>query len=114
MFDEDRIYTDYTSMAYKESIRQDGIDAVVIATPNYLHFPVAKEFIKKVNPDSVIWQNVETEYWTTYLRKLVLEHAEQTGSFVSKTPLSTSTTDFSFDHDGDNNTNQLSVNSFSG
>jgi len=47
MLEEDRIYTDYTSMANKEARRQDGIDAVVIATPNNLHFPVAKEFIKK-------------------------------------------------------------------
>ena len=44
----------------------------------------SKEFEKKVNPDSVIWQNVETEYWVKFLRNLVLEHSKETGSLVSK------------------------------
>ena len=44
----------------------------------------SKEFEKKVNPDSVIWQNVETEYWINFLRKLVLEHSIETGSELSK------------------------------
>ena len=33
---------------------------------------------------SVIWQNVETEYWIIFLKKLVLEHSEETGSLISK------------------------------
>ena len=44
----------------------------------------SKEFEKKVNPDSVIWQNVETKYWINFLRKLVLEHSIETGSELSK------------------------------
>ena len=44
----------------------------------------SKEFEKKVNPDSVIWQNIETEYWSSYLKKLVLEHFNQTESILSK------------------------------
>ena len=44
----------------------------------------SNEFEKKVNPESVIWQNVETEYWINFLKKLVLEHSEETGSLVSK------------------------------
>jgi glutamate synthase (NADPH/NADH) large chain len=44
----------------------------------------SNEFDKKVNPESVIWQNVETEYWTSFLKKLVLEHLEETGSIISK------------------------------
>ena len=44
----------------------------------------SNEFDKKVNPDSVIWQNVETEYWIGFLRKLILEHSEETGSSISK------------------------------
>ena len=47
LLEPDRIYTDFRSMANQESKRIDGIDAVVIATPNYLHYPIAKEFIKK-------------------------------------------------------------------
>jgi glutamate synthase (NADPH/NADH) large chain len=42
------------------------------------------EFEKKINPESVIWQNVETEYWINFIKKLVLEHSEETGSLVSK------------------------------
>ena len=44
----------------------------------------SNDFEKKVNPDSVIWQNVETEYWISYVKKLVLEHAHETNSNVSK------------------------------
>ena len=43
-----------------------------------------KEFEKKVNPESVIWQNVETEYWINFLKKLVLEYSEEPGSVLSK------------------------------
>jgi glutamate synthase (NADPH/NADH) large chain len=44
----------------------------------------SNEFEKKVNPESVIWQNVETEYWINFLKGMVLEHSEETGSLVSK------------------------------
>ncbi|SEF15294.1 Predicted dehydrogenase [Rhizobiales bacterium GAS191] len=43
----DRTYTDYRDMAEKEAARYDRIDAVVIATPPRLHFPVAKAFLDK-------------------------------------------------------------------
>ena len=43
----------------------------------------SKEFEKKVNPESVIWQNVETEYWISFLKKLVLEH-QRNRLFISK------------------------------
>ena len=42
------------------------------------------EFEKKVNPESVILQNVETEYWINFIKRLVVEHSEETGSLVSK------------------------------
>jgi glutamate synthase (NADPH/NADH) large chain len=48
----------------------------------------SKEFIKKVNQESVIWQNVETEYWINYLKKLILEHAKETNSIISKNIIS--------------------------
>lgn len=44
---EQRIYKDYKDMAEAEATRTDKPDFVVIATPNYLHFPVAKEFLCK-------------------------------------------------------------------
>ncbi len=42
-----------------------------------------KEFEKKINKDSVVWQNVETEYWKSFLRNLVLEHYNETQSILS-------------------------------
>ena len=47
-------------------------------------FNKSKEFEKKVNPESVIWQDVETDYWINFLKKLVLEHSKETGSILSK------------------------------
>ena len=44
----------------------------------------SNEFEKKVNPESVVWQNVETEYWINFLKMMVLEHSEETNSLISK------------------------------
>ena len=44
----------------------------------------SNESKKKVNPETVIWQNVETEYWISFLKKLISEHSEETGSLLSK------------------------------
>src|ERR1700730_4148121 len=40
--DPARAYAGYREMIAAEKQRQDGIDFVVIATPNHLHLPVAK------------------------------------------------------------------------
>ncbi|HEX6118455.1 MAG TPA: Gfo/Idh/MocA family oxidoreductase [Dongiaceae bacterium] len=42
----DRIYDDFEVMAKAEAGRPDGIEAVAIVTPNHLHAPVAKAFLK--------------------------------------------------------------------
>lgn len=42
----DRLYGDYREMAAQEAARPDGIEAVVIVTPNHLHHPVAKAFLE--------------------------------------------------------------------
>src|ERR1700727_2642470 len=42
----DRSYSDYREIAAREAARPDGIEAVVIVTPNHLHFPVAKAFLE--------------------------------------------------------------------
>jgi predicted dehydrogenase len=42
----DRAYADYREMARAEAKRPDGIEAVVIVTPNHLHYPVAKAFLQ--------------------------------------------------------------------
>ena len=41
----DRSYDSFETMAVEESQRPDGIDFVIIATPNHLHVPVASAFL---------------------------------------------------------------------
>ena len=43
---EDRIYTDYHEMAEREAARTDGIEAVVISTPNWTHMDIAQTFMR--------------------------------------------------------------------
>jgi predicted dehydrogenase len=42
----DRVYADFREMAAREAARPDGVEAVVIVTPNHLHAPVAKAFLE--------------------------------------------------------------------
>lgn len=58
----DRHYAHYSEMARAESVREDGIDVVVVATPNDSHFDIARTFLqagisvvceKPLTPDSV-------------------------------------------------------------
>jgi len=44
---EDRIYGSFADMAKREARLKDGIDAVAIVTPNHMHYPAAKEFLKR-------------------------------------------------------------------
>jgi len=44
----------------------------------------SKDFENKVNPDSVVWQKVETNYWLNYLKELIVEHFKETSSQLSK------------------------------
>ena len=44
----------------------------------------SREFEKKVNSESVVWQNVETEYWKNFLKRLILEHSQETNSILSR------------------------------
>jgi predicted dehydrogenase len=41
-----RTYDSYQEMARMEASRPDGIEVVVVVTPNHLHFPVAKAFLE--------------------------------------------------------------------
>jgi predicted dehydrogenase len=41
-----RAYGSYAEMAKAEAALEDGIDAVAIVTPNYMHFPIAKAFLE--------------------------------------------------------------------
>lgn len=42
---EDRCYASFDRMAVEESQRPDGVDAVMITTPNHVHFEAARTFI---------------------------------------------------------------------
>jgi predicted dehydrogenase len=42
----DRGYSDYREMARVEAARADGVEAVVIVTPNHMHAPVARAFLE--------------------------------------------------------------------
>lgn len=56
------MYTDYKEMVEKESAREDGIDFVVIATPNKTHFPIAKAFLEHgihVSCDKPVAMNIQ-------------------------------------------------------
>ncbi len=44
--DPSRSYDDFAAMATAEAARDDGIDAVVIVTPNHVHHPAAKAFLE--------------------------------------------------------------------
>ncbi len=43
----DRNYGSYLEMAKREARLKNGIEAVVIVTPNNSHFPIAREFLKR-------------------------------------------------------------------
>jgi predicted dehydrogenase len=45
--DPKRTYADYKEMAIRESRLKNGIEAVAIVTPNHMHYPVAREFLKR-------------------------------------------------------------------
>ena len=42
------------------------------------------EFEKRVNPETVVWQRIETDYWKDYLKKTIKRHFEETNSKLSK------------------------------
>ena len=44
---DDRSYTSFEEMATHEAERDDGVDMVMVTTPNHLHYPAAKAFIEK-------------------------------------------------------------------
>ena len=45
--DAARVYDDYAAMAKREARLKNGVQAVAVVTPNHLHFPVAREFLKR-------------------------------------------------------------------
>ncbi|XYK79786.1 MAG: Gfo/Idh/MocA family protein [Labrenzia sp.] len=43
----DRIYSSFEDMAKREARLKDGVEAVAIVTPNHVHYPAAKAFLKR-------------------------------------------------------------------
>ena len=46
VYDVDRVYEDFQTMAKIESEKENGIDFVVITTPNHLHYAISKAFLE--------------------------------------------------------------------
>jgi predicted dehydrogenase len=44
---DDRAYGSFEEMARREARLEDGIEAVAIVTPNHMHYPVARAFLKR-------------------------------------------------------------------
>ena len=44
---EDRVYSSFEDMAKREARLKNGIEAVAIVTPNHVHYPAAKAFLKR-------------------------------------------------------------------
>ena len=47
-------------------------------------YDLNNDFEKKVNPETVIWQRPETDYWKNFLKNLIEEHFNETNSNLSK------------------------------
>jgi len=47
-------------------------------------YDLNNNFEKKVNPESVIWQRLETEFWKKFLKNLIFEHFQETNSKFAK------------------------------
>ena len=45
--DRERLYRDHNEMAEQEAAREDGIDYVIICSPNYAHYAAAKAFLER-------------------------------------------------------------------
>ena len=41
------------------------------------------KFQSKANPESIIWQKIETKFWKNILKSLVQQHFDETNSEVS-------------------------------
>ena len=47
-------------------------------------YDLNNKFEKKVNPESVVWQRLETEYWKSFLKDLISIHVRETNSSFAK------------------------------
>jgi glutamate synthase (NADPH/NADH) large chain len=45
------------------------------------------EFESRANPDSIVWQRIDSSYWEARLKALIAEHAQATDSIWSNSIL---------------------------
>ena len=60
----------------------DNFGAGMTGGMAFIYDPI-HEFINYVNPNSVIWQVPETDYWKNYLKNLIYEHFKETKSEIA-------------------------------
>jgi glutamate synthase (NADPH/NADH) large chain len=61
----------------------DNFGAGMTGGMSFIYDPNS-DFEKKVNPETVIWQTPETDYWINFLKELIKEHFLETNSNLSK------------------------------
>ena len=70
---EDRLYTDFATMAREEAKREDGIQFVVCVTPNVSHFAICKAFLSEgisvVCDKPLTWTIEESEELVSLTKK---------------------------------------------
>ena len=47
-------------------------------------YDISNQFEKNVNPETVVWQRPETQYWKDFLKNLIIQHFKETNSKVSE------------------------------
>ena len=75
----DRVYRDYAEMADRESARPDGVDVVIVATPNDSHFAIASAFLR--NGISVVCEKPLTQDSATAAE--LVDIAESSGAILA-------------------------------
>ena len=61
----------------------DNFGAGMTGGMSFVYDP-ENEFQNKANPETIVWQKIETNYWTNELKKLLEKHYNETKSEVSK------------------------------
>jgi len=77
--EEDRIYANCSEMVAGESSRDDGVDLVVVLTPNDSHFEIAKAFLER-GVHVVCEKPLTTDVHTAHV---LLEVANQSGAVLA-------------------------------
>jgi len=61
----------------------DNFGAGMTGGMAFVYDPI-QEFVNYVNPESVVWQTPQTDYWKNYLKNLINEHYKETKSKIAQ------------------------------